>query len=449
MLVSLAALCLLAACQSTVPKEEPPPQPAVQPAPVAPPQPVIPLEPVGPPPIPPSPNVALLVPLSGPHARVGEALLNAAQMALFDIAGDEMVLIVRDTGGTPEGAAAALESAFEAGASLILGPLFATSARAISETALAREVNLIAFSNDISVAQAGVFVMGVPPSIQVERIVSFAHLQGYQRFAVMAPQTAYGNTVVDALQEAVALNGAELARVAMFDPNASDVSAEARQLASYDARRRDLLARRNELAGLEDEASKAALRRLDGLDTLGSPPFDAVLLPMGGRNLMTIAPLLAFYDVDPGEVRFLGTGLWDAPRLGAEPTLQGGWFAAPPPALWQRFKARYKALYDSDPPRIATLAYDATALAAVLSRSAASAGQLPDFSVPAIAQGSGFAGTDGIFRFSTDGVIERGLAVVQVERDGLVEIDPAPTTFEDLTYEGVSDEGLTGEELTN
>lgn len=433
-MLALAAFGLLAACQqSTVQKEEPPSQPATQPQPVAPPQPVVLPEPVGPPPIPPSPNVGLLVPLSGPHARVGEALLNAAQMAMFDIAGDEMVLIVRDTGGTPEGAKAALDSAFEAGASLILGPLFATSARAIAEDALARQVNLITFSNDVTVAQPGVFVMGVPPRTQVERVVSFASSQGYQRIAVMAPESAYGNAVVEALQDAVYVNGAELARVAFFDPSAPDSSAEARQLADYDSRRRDLERRRKELEGLEDEASKLALKRLETLDTLGSPPFDAVLLPMGGRNLMTIAPLLAFYDVDPGEVRYLGTALWDAPNLGAEPTLQGGWFAAPPPDQWNRFKARYKALYNSDPPRIATLGYDATALAAVLSRTAASVGQLPDFTVGAIAQNSGFAGTDGIFRFSADGFIERGLAVVQVERDGLVEIEPAPTTFENLT----------------
>ena len=153
---------------------------------------------------------------------------------------------------------------------------------------------------------------------------------------------------------------------------------------------------------------------------------------MGGQKLLTIAPLLAFYDVDPGEVRYLGTGLWDTPHLNAEPTLLGGWFAAPPPALWQRFKARYKALFDSDPPRVASLAYDATALAAVLTRSASAAGTMPDFGPGSIAQANGFAGTDGIFRFAPSGEIERGLAVIQVQRDGPTEVDPAPASFEQL-----------------
>ena len=69
-----------------------------------------------------TPYVGLLLPLTGPHARVGKAMLNAAQLAIFEIAGDQFVLIVRDTGGTPEGARRAARSALQAGASLILGP---------------------------------------------------------------------------------------------------------------------------------------------------------------------------------------------------------------------------------------------------------------------------------------------------------------------------------------
>src|SRR3546814_469805 len=80
---------------------------------------------------PPPVKVGLLLPLSGSRADVGQALLNAAQLALFDLGGERFTLVVRDTKGTPEGAAAAAEAALAEQAVLLLGPLFATSAEAV------------------------------------------------------------------------------------------------------------------------------------------------------------------------------------------------------------------------------------------------------------------------------------------------------------------------------
>jgi hypothetical protein len=342
-----------------------------------------------------TPYVGLLLPLTGPHARVGRTMLNAAQLAIFEIAGDQFVLIVRDTGGTPEGARRAARSALQAGASLILGPLFATSVEAVAMEARPRGVNVLSFSNDASVAGSGVYVMGLSPRSQIERVVNYASLQGFRRYAVLAPETPYGWTVINAMQDVVERNGVELTGIAVYDAD-EDPSPQVRALANYDERHEALLELKEELERRNDEDSARQLKELEHIDTIGSPDFDAILLPVGAKNLMTIAPLLAYYDVDPDEVQFLGTAFWADPRLGSEVTLQGGWFAAPPPAMWDEFKVRYEATYKSQPVKVASLAYDATALAAVLTRRATDAGRAPDFSTAAITQASGFAGMDGI-----------------------------------------------------
>ncbi len=388
--------------------------------------------PVSPQVTPASPNVGLLLPLSGEHAGIGQALLNAAQLAVFDTAGDELVLIVRDTRGTAEGARAAARSALAAGASLILGPLFGGSVTAVAEEARPRGVNVISFSNDIKVAGDGVFVMGLIPGPQVERVVAYASAQGYLNFAVFAPSTPYGEAVVTALVKGVSRSGAGLARIMSFDPNEPDPSPQVRILGNYDERREELLKQRAQLERRKDQESKEALERLEKLDTIGSPNFDSIVLPLGGRRLMTVAPLLAYYDIDPAEVRFLGTALWDDPRVSGEVTLRGGWFAAPSPAVWQEFGRRYAEVYGEAPPRIASLAYDAAALSAVLSRRAMETGKPPRFRAAEIGQPSGFAGVDGIFRFRTNGQVERGLAVLEVTSQGVEVIDPAPVSFEEL-----------------
>jgi len=377
-------------------------------------------------------RVGLLLPLSGPQARLGHALLNAAQLALFDVGSDGFALVVGDTGGTPEGAVAATQEVLAKGAELILGPLFATSVEAMATTARTANVNVVAFSNDRAVAGDGVFVVGLGPRPQIKRLVGYAVSQALTRLAVLAPDTPYGAVVVEAARETAADSGAVLSRVVLYKVDAADRSPEVRLLADYDARHQELLKQRQILAARDDEAAKLALKRLDGLETLGPPDFQAVILPEGGTRLQSIAPLLAYFDVDPAEIRFLGTALWDDPELGSEPALQNGWFTAPPPTLWITFRERYQKTFGDAPPRLATLAYDTAALAAVLARRALENGQEPDFSQTALTQPSGFAGIDGVFRFLPTGEVERALAILEMRRDGFKVIDEAPRNFQQL-----------------
>lgn len=442
----LAAALTLTACAQ--PKQAIPPvdtqQQAVKPAPREPSRPAAPIEPAVPalPEIPgedltlpdSEAKVALLLPLSGQHARVGTALLNAAQLALFDIPEERFALLVRDTGGTPQGAVAAAREVVAQGASLILGPLFATEVRAMAPEAQRAGVTVISFSNDRSVAGNGVFVMGLEPQIQVARVVEYASRQGIRSFAVLAPASAYGNAVQRAMQEAVYRSGGQLTRSLSYDPGVGDASAEVRALGEYERRRQALIAERQRLAGRTDDESKRALKQLETRDTFGPPNFEAVMLPVGGQALLALAPLLPFYDIDPGEVQFLGTALWDDARLATEPALTGGWFAAPPPQLWQGFKDRYRELYGADPPRIAALAYDGAALAAVLAGRAFAESKRTAYDLDAVTQPSGFAGVDGIFRFLPSGDSQRGLAVLEMQRSGFRVVDPAPQTFEQLAF---------------
>lgn len=374
-------------------------------------------------------RVAFLVPLSGPNAALGKALLDAAQLAVFEVGDDNFILLPRDTGGTAEGAAAAAEAAIAAGARLILGPIFGSTVPAVAAKAQAAGINVLSFSNDLSVAGPGVFVMGVPPRAQIDRVMTFAASRGLTRFGALLPNNSYGVAVENAMRQTAEKVAGQISVIERYDPATTDASPVVRRLASYETRRANLQQQRRELEARDDEASKQALRRLEGFDTLGEVHFDALVLPDFGDRLLSIAPLLPYYDVDPSRIRFLGTSLWDDIRVTREPALIGGWFAAPPPEAREPFNKRYREVYGRDPPRLATIAYDATALAAVLARSEDG----PDFSVEAITNPVGFAGMDGIFRLLPDGSIERALAVLEVRRNAFRTVSPAPETFEAQT----------------
>ena len=379
-------------------------------------------------------RVGLLLPLSGRYAQEGETLLHAAQLALFDTADERFSLLPRDTGGTAPGAERAALALLEEGVDLILGPLFAEGVNAVASHARAHGVTVVAFSTDRTAAREGVYLLGHTPRAQIRRVFAHAAARGHRRIALLAPETRYGAAVADEAWTAAALNGLSLEKVRNYAADASDAADVVRNLAEYDQRAQALKHERRTLARQGDAAARRRLKRLETLDTLGELPFDALLLADGGARLRQVAPLLPYYDIDPTEVRVLGTGLWeDAATLG-EPALAGGWFAGPDPAARRNFEERYRRVFGESPGAIATVAYDATALAAALARAGAS------FDPQAIGNRGGFVGADGLFRFDDEGIAERGLAVFEVADGGKTRVvSPAPARFD--VGEGKADGG--------
>jgi branched-chain amino acid transport system substrate-binding protein len=354
-------------------------------------------------------KVALLVPLSGANAELGQAILDAAQLGLFETGSDRLTLVPRDTGGNAAGAASAARAVVSDGVHLILGPLLAPEVEAAKPIAQGAHVNVIAFSTVTNLAGGNVYLMGFLPRQEVVREVGYARQRGLDRFAALAPNSAYGHLMANALQEVAAASGGTVAKVEFYDQRADDVAAQVRQL----------------LPGGADKA--------DAAPPAAPPPgpsFEALLLPEGGARLKQIARQVRDAAGPAKPMQVLGSGLWDTPDIGSEPALVGGWYASSPPEARQDFERRFSATYGHNPPRLASLGYDAAALAAALAREP---GGEP-FSREAILNPSGFTGVDGLFRFAPDGLVQRGLAVLEVEPQGPIVVSPAPQNFQDLGY---------------
>ncbi|MEN6541377.1 penicillin-binding protein activator [Parvibaculum sp.] len=370
-------------------------------------------------------RVALLLPFNSSRADVralSNSLYNAAQLALFEFNNPNILLMPKATGGSAIGAQTAATEAVKEGADLIIGPLFAEEVSAVAPVAHGANVPVVAFSTDMTVAGNGVYLLSFLPSADVSRIVDFASLKGINNFAALFPENDYGARVRAAFEKAVADHGAHIATVATYPANGLGMNGPVQQLANYGARHGALLAKRSELKKTNDAQG---LKEIEKQDTIGDVSFQAVFLPEGGARLRALAPLLPYYDVDPRKVKFLGTGLWDDPSLQTEPSLEGGWYPAPPPEAHAQFVARYARVYGSTPPRIVSLAYDAVSLAVALS----SKPEGERFTAQSLTEPDGFAGVDGIFRFLPDGRTERGLAILEMHGSGPVVVDPAPASF--------------------
>src|SRR6266566_736255 len=206
-------------------------------------------------------KVALLVPLSGANADLGKAMLEAAQLALFNTDSERLTLVPRDTAGTADGAANAAKSAISEGAQLLIGPLLAAEVEAVKPIARDAKINVIAFSTATQLAGGNVFLMGFQPRQEVVREVSLARDKGLSRFAALAPNSQYGHLMTDALRDAATASGGSVVKIEYLDQRTADPSTAVKRL---------LGAAAPPAAGASPAPPPA------------SAAFDALLLPEGG-----------------------------------------------------------------------------------------------------------------------------------------------------------------------
>jgi ABC-type branched-subunit amino acid transport system substrate-binding protein len=335
-------------------------------------------------------RVALILPLTGPgqSAIAAQSLRNAAELALSEFQDADVALVVKDDRGTPEGAREAASQAIAEGAELIVGPLFAGSVRAAAQVARQSGRPIVAFSTDASVATRGVYLLSFLPQAEVDRVVDYAAAQGRRSVAALIPETPYGDVVEAEFREAAARSDLRVAAIERYTPG----------------------------------QPQAAVRRLAPVIAGGAPQADALFMPEGGDGLAGVSQALQSAGFNPQRVKPLGTGLWNEARLFDLPALQGGWFAAPDSRGFNAFAPRYRARFNADPTRLATLSYDAVSLAAALARTQGS----QRFSEPVLTNPSGFAGADGVFRFRPDGLNERALTVQEIRGGTATAVSPAP-----------------------
>jgi ABC-type branched-subunit amino acid transport system substrate-binding protein len=322
-------------------------------------------------------RVAVLVPLTGANAGVGQSIANAANLALADSgAGAGVRLTVYDTA---RGAGRAAAQALAEGNRLFLGPLLAEDVRAVAPVARRADVPVVAFSNDVSVAGNGVHLLGFVPSQSIERVVRHARVAGVQRFAGLVPSGTYGQRASQALIGAVEAAGGRMVAMQTFERTPAGI--------------------------------RAAAVRLNA-----QSPYDAVLIGDNARLAAAAAPALR------SGTRLLGTELWGTEAdLGGQRALHGAWFAAAPSGLFEQLRSRYRARFGSQPYRLASLGYDAVLMTV---RVAANWPLGAAFPQAALRSGS-FTGIDGSFRFSRDGVAERTLEVQQVGPGGATTVSVA------------------------
>jgi branched-chain amino acid transport system substrate-binding protein len=364
-LLILASLILLAAC-STVPRSKAPPAAVAEPSDGM-------------------HRVALLLPVTGPDAEVGQSIANATALALTDTKVTNIRMVTYDTG---LGVAAATQRAIADGNKVILGPLRSDNVIEVAEIARPSGLPIISFSNDVGVAGQNVFLLGHLPNQSIERVVLYAKSQGMNRFAAVVSSNVYGQRAQSNITTAVRAAGGIL--VGIQESNGTAASAD------------------------------AAARRLAQMGTI-----DAILVADSGRAAMAIVPALRRSGLRTAKI--LGTDLWniDGTLAGSSP-MYGAWFASVSDTLYTQYATKYRARFGKTPLRLSSLGYDSVLLVARVARDWRPGTRFP---IGQLTDSQGFIGVDGAFRFNPNGMTDRMLEVQEIQAGKFVTVSAAPSQF--------------------
>lgn len=413
-------------------------------------------------------KVALLAPLTGEVGPVGQQLVNAAAVAVFERPDINIELIPFDTQGTPEGAAQAASEARAANADLVLGPLFGAHVPVVRQAMLGSNITMLAFTNDLTQASGATFSMGLGVGAQVERMVSFLAGQQKTRLIVIGPDNEYTARTLAAVEASTVATGGILVRSAVYpeDADFNAISKQVQEITNYQARRgewqaysRGLKPRvrtaANPAGTLRQEATRFAatdmrgemrgemlrgmarvyntwaasgrnralaevIQRIDGVDAMPVSDYDAVILPVGNDNLVAIGSMLDLYNAGRGFVQISGTNVWPNVDLSSEPSLLGGWFTQTSEAALSPFILAYRNNFQETPEGIAALAYHGVRVA-IEAMVAGSRPLTPDF----VQRPEGFDGLAGTVRFGADNLMRHPLSIYQVNPEGPQELQGA------------------------
>ncbi|MFK7866340.1 MAG: penicillin-binding protein activator [Alphaproteobacteria bacterium] len=371
-------------------------------------------------------DVALLVPLSGPYAAIGDSLLKGAELGFFTAGAHDYTLTPYDIGGGQnnaraiEAARGATMKAVNAGAKIILGPLLAQNIEAIKPLIFSQEADqqipILSFSNSGRVAGNGIFVAGNLPDQQVIAVLDAAIAQGRENFALIAPDNAYGRLIGEVMSSYLSLAQVNFVEAKLFDPALNDFDALARQIADFEQRSAQLMAERQRLSALAqvgDQIAANQLKALEGAESFGPPPFDALLLAINDPNqLLTLSAQLSYYDIDSEDVQIMGLENFSAmANLEKEPALHYVIYPRINRQNEQQFSDYYHKFYQSPAPDFAGVGFDMAVIAVRwLAQNKA------DYRL--LSNETGYRGAEGLFRFNQNGLIERNYEIEQITPAG-------------------------------
>ena len=238
---------------------------------------------------------------------------------------------------------------------IYIGPINKKYTR-IAKNYCNKNVLFFSFSSKIKLAGDCIYLLNFFPKNELEELFNF--LEKDSRVALLYPENDYGYLINSLIDDVVNNTNTVLVNRSSYKDDLSNVRDAIKELGKYELRKYELERQKKILSTKKDENSKKRLKKLQKFKTTTDYNFTHVLIADYGLNLLQVAPLLTYYDIDPNVVQFLSTGVIDDKVFFYEPSLQGALFPGIEKEKREELENQYKEIFDENLMRISTLPYD-------------------------------------------------------------------------------------------
>jgi ABC-type branched-subunit amino acid transport system substrate-binding protein len=370
-------------------------------------------------------KVAVFVPLSGKNKELGTQLANSAILSLFDNdSGNNIELVLIDSKEDSQETAKAFKEVVNRKIKIVIGPIFSQSIEAIEKDVKQHEITVISFSNNHQLlgkiyGQGGIFLSGVILEQQLDKIVGYAVSKGKNSFSIISPNNPYGMTIANFLKKIAKGKEGVFVSSEFYEPNEKSIEQSVQRI-----------------VGSFTVPSKLAEGGGNKLKKDFVPnEYDKIypqiiLINDSGKNLSKIASLIRKFDKEERNFQLIGTNQWDDGFSITDKNLNGSWFVSSEREKFSNFEKSYYQAYGKFPPRISSIAYDmVSVIAGIIEKNQGKHLVASDFISYTDVQKNGFDGIDGLFRFLPNGLVQRNLAVLEIDYGQLKTIDKPVEKF--------------------
>lgn len=377
-------------------------------------------------------RVAVLLPLSGRFAAIGQELRRAIELAPVGVQWQFL-----DTRGEPGKAAAMVEQAADGGAVAVLGPVGDREAVAAARRAAQRGLPIALLApGDGGDAGLGVFRLSWSVEDEARAVAAWAAANDFTSVAVLAPRDDVGELATAAFAAAARGHGLTLAAAGQYDAAGGSVEADLKRFLGLIPAQNPRLAahlRRGGKRAWQTFVPDVAFSLLYVPDRADRAALVAAFLPYLGIELRTeeiMDPLRLrrkYRGVIPQVVQLVGGAGWNAPSLPARGgnAVQGAMVfdvcTAQRDDIAAELAGQLAARLGHPPSSAAAQAYDAALWLGAAVAAAVAAGRGHRAGVRAqLAQARLEEGACGPLAIGGDGEVVREAAVLQVDGEDLV-----------------------------
>lgn len=350
--------------------------------------------------------VALFLPFSGKNKDLGFSLFNSATISLFYNDPNGIIdLFLFDSKDDPKDTEKVFKEIIDKKIKIVIGPIFSNSVEAIEKLAIQNNITVISLSNNQNLVnktskEGGIFVSGILPETQIEKIVNYSISQGKLNFAIIAPSNQYGKTITELFKRFVRAKQANFITSEFYDNNFKDLDRVVERTINAFVLPQNLRNNKND--------KNLVINDYDRIYP------QVILIPESGKIASKIIASIKKQNIHERPYQILGTSQWDDKSV-YDSNLIDAWFSAPENEKFSNLENFYYKKFDKFPPRIASIAYDMVALIAEIANQ--KQGQTPsfkDFIEFKNGDKNGYQGVDGTFRFLPNGLVQRNLSVLKI-----------------------------------